>query len=86
MGVKEDEGNPMTMVGAWGGESNSCPACIDDAILDIGVAAGEDIGGCRVATLGGGLRLRDVEGAGRAGQDAALSPQAIKGGTEAAAA
>jgi hypothetical protein len=84
MGV--EEGDPMTTVGAWGGKSDSCPACIDDAVLDIGVATGEDVEGCRVATPGGGLKLQDVEGAGRAGQDAALSSQAIEEGAEAAAA
>jgi hypothetical protein len=52
MGVDEGEGNPMTMVGTGGGWSDSSLACVDDVDLDMGVAAGGTIEGCRVAAPG----------------------------------
>ena len=53
VGVDEDEGNPMTIVGAGGGRDNSCPAHVDDVVLDIGVAAGGVVEDSRVTTLDG---------------------------------
>ena len=76
MGVEEDKDDPMTTVGAWGGRSNSCPACIDGVVLDIGVATGGGIEGCKVTTPGGCQRLRDNrEGVESNGGEAVPPPQ-----------
>jgi hypothetical protein len=86
VGVEEDEGDPMTTVGAGGGWSDSSPARIDDVVLDMGVATGGIVEGSRVMTPGGWPRLRDIEGAGREDQDATPPPLAVEGGAEAATA
>ena len=51
-GVDEDEGNPMTTVGAGGGWSDSSPARVDNVDLDMGVATGGVIEGSRVQHQG----------------------------------
>ena len=50
----------MTTVGTGGGWSDSSPACVDDVVLDMGVAAGGVVEGNRVMTPGGCPRLRDT--------------------------